>query len=96
MLKFCDAFPKLFDFVDKRHAGDVRKVSAEETATDTEVEKRYGPTVVMDDKGRTRRVMRKGYRLGPVVERALDNYRAGAVDAGDLATFVLAELADRG
>jgi glycerol-3-phosphate dehydrogenase subunit C len=29
--KYCDSFPKLFDFIDTRHDGDVSKVSAEET-----------------------------------------------------------------
>ena len=29
--KYCDAFPRLFSFVDERHAGDVRKVDAAET-----------------------------------------------------------------
>ncbi|MFN0243260.1 MAG: heterodisulfide reductase-related iron-sulfur binding cluster [Planctomycetota bacterium] len=30
--KYCDSFPKLFDFVDQRHDGDVRKIEARETA----------------------------------------------------------------
>ncbi|HEX2732346.1 MAG TPA: heterodisulfide reductase-related iron-sulfur binding cluster [Polyangiaceae bacterium] len=29
--KYCDSFPKLFDFIDNRHDGDVRKVDASET-----------------------------------------------------------------
>ena len=29
--KYCDSFPTLFDFIDKRHDGDVRKLDAEET-----------------------------------------------------------------
>jgi len=29
--KYCDAFPRLFGFVDQRHAGDARKVDAAET-----------------------------------------------------------------
>jgi Fe-S oxidoreductase len=29
--KYCDAFPRLFSFVDQRHAGDARKVDAGET-----------------------------------------------------------------
>ncbi len=29
--KYCDSFPRLFDFVDHRHEGDVRKVTADET-----------------------------------------------------------------
>jgi Fe-S oxidoreductase len=29
--KYCDAFPRLFSFVDQRHAGDVRQVDAAET-----------------------------------------------------------------
>lgn len=29
--KYCDAFPKLFDFIDTRHDGDVRKLAASET-----------------------------------------------------------------
>lgn len=29
--KYCDAFPRLFSFVDQRHGGDVRKVDADET-----------------------------------------------------------------
>jgi glycerol-3-phosphate dehydrogenase subunit C len=29
--KYCDAFPRLFSFVDQRHAGDARKVDAAET-----------------------------------------------------------------
>jgi len=29
--KYCDSFPTLFDFIDKRHDGDVRKLSAGET-----------------------------------------------------------------
>jgi Fe-S oxidoreductase len=30
--KYCDSFPNLFDFIDKRHDGDVRQLSAPETA----------------------------------------------------------------
>jgi len=30
--KFCDVFPTLFDFIDKRHDGDVRKITGAETA----------------------------------------------------------------
>jgi Fe-S oxidoreductase len=29
--KYCDAFPRLFSFVDQRHAGDAREVDADET-----------------------------------------------------------------
>ncbi len=31
--KFCDSFPSLFRFLDERHDGDVRKLTAPETAT---------------------------------------------------------------
>ena len=31
--KFCDSFPSLFDFLDQRHDGDVRKITDEETST---------------------------------------------------------------
>ena len=29
--KYCDSFPSLFSFIDERHDGDVRKITAEET-----------------------------------------------------------------
>jgi Fe-S oxidoreductase len=29
--KYCDSFPSLFDFIDKRHDGDVRKLTTDET-----------------------------------------------------------------
>src|SRR5262245_10353905 len=30
--KFCDAFPTLFDLLDRKHDGDVRQIDAPETA----------------------------------------------------------------
>ena len=31
--KYCDSFPSLFDFIDQKHDGDVRKITETETAT---------------------------------------------------------------
>lgn len=69
----------------------------EEDATDTEIAKRYGGLVEMDDKGNVKRLARRKLikpMIDDAVSLAAENYRKGAITAETVAEFALGELID--
>ena len=82
-----DYFPSEFLLID---------VTDSETATDTDVveEKALGPQVTIDQDGKIRTKEKRGKKMNLIYEKAVANYRNGLVEAEDLATFALLELAD--
>lgn len=70
----------------------------EEDATDTEIAKRYGGLVEMDNKSNIRRLARRKL-IKPLVDDAVslaaENYRKGAITAETVAEFALGELIEK-
>lgn len=67
----------------------------EESASDIEVAKAYGPLCEIDHKGNIRRIERRK-RIRPMIDDAIslaaENYRKGAITAETVAEFALGEL----